>query len=137
MHCMCREVQWFVMHQLPEPHSVTLSELLHGRKMKIRWKGSWAEIKRESPYCHKQNLGVLVDSKLDMNQQCPLTAENTSYILGCIKRGAANRERELTVLFCSALGRETPCAQLHPGMGPPAQKKTGSCWSGSRGGPLR
>ncbi|KGL83942.1 hypothetical protein N309_04152, partial [Tinamus guttatus] len=53
----------------------------------------------------ERDLGVIVDDKLTMRQQCALVAKKANGILGCIKKSISSRSREGTLPLYSALVR--------------------------------
>ena len=63
----------------------------------------------------EKDLGISMNGKLTMSQQCALTAQKANRVLGCIKRNVTSRSREgihPPLLYCC----ETPplqcCVQL-------------------------
>uniref|UniRef100_A0A803T7N4 Reverse transcriptase domain-containing protein n=1 Tax=Anolis carolinensis TaxID=28377 RepID=A0A803T7N4_ANOCA len=80
-------------------------KILHfGRKngmQRYRMGDTWLD----SSTCEK-DLGILVDNKLNMSQQCDAAAKKANGILACINRGIASRSREVMLPLC--LGQTTP-----------------------------
>ncbi|GAB0200485.1 mitochondrial enolase superfamily member 1 [Grus japonensis] len=53
----------------------------------------------------EKDLGVLIDGKFNMSQQCALAAQKANRVLGCIKSSVTSRLREGTLPLCSPLMR--------------------------------
>jgi len=81
----------------------------------------------------KKDLGVLVEKKLDMSHQCALTAQKANHILGCIKRSAVSRSREVILPLHFAIMRPPP-GVLHPALEPAAEEGHGCVGAGPEEG---
>ena len=74
----------------------------------------------------EKDLGVLVNKKLAVSQQCPLVARNANGVLGCIKTSMASRSSEVILTLYSALAGEAASGALHPVLCSQVQERQGT-----------
>jgi len=61
----------------------------------------------------ERNLGMLLNSKLNMSQQCAQAARKANCILGCINHSTVSQSREVTVkLYTAVWPRPEYCVQF-------------------------
>ncbi|GAB0182573.1 hypothetical protein GRJ2_000722600 [Grus japonensis] len=62
----------------------------------------------------ERHLGFLVDSKLNMSEQCAAVAKQANRMLGCINKGLTSRDDEVIIPLYSVLVRPylEYCVQL-------------------------
>ena len=109
----------FQMACLPLKSMIVKCNVLHFGRSNPRYEYRLGEEPLESSPAEK-DLGVLVDEKLNMSQQCALTAWKASGILSSIRSGVTSRGWEMIVPLYSGLVNSSsiPSGILHPGLQP-------------------
>ena len=85
--------QWAQV-SLFEIQQIQIQDLVPGVEATLNTSASWG-MKELSTALPKKYVGVLMDGKLNVSQQCDLAAPKANCILGCIKRSVASRLRQV------------------------------------------